>query len=221
MIGSAAANTWSSNKDREQAQKLADQKATRVREAMSSANATYDDILKQLQAYRNNQYTFSSPEMVKDYKDTLSSFKPENYVYDFDKFNYDKTAQDYITPYMDQIIAATGNKVQNTAAGAGLGRSGGTAYDIAEAVAEKNDELYRTALQDYRDDRNFAYQEYSDFINNMQNKYNTMANLTGQKLSAMSGAIQHDEAQDKDYMSDILAIMQDKASNKINASLYA
>lgn len=202
-------------------ERMAKERAQRISEAADYADTQYEDILRQLEDYKGRQYQFASPEMAAEYSSAIQGYDPSQFVYDFDKFSFDKTRDDYVTPYMDDILSQVEARVQGTAAGAGLGRGTGTAEAIASADAEKMNELYQQAQQQYQADRDFAYKTYGDYITNMQNKYNTLANLTTNKINLMGGAISHDEQQESDYMSDILGLAQDRAQNRLTAMIQS
>lgn len=198
-----------------------EQHEANVREGVEEAGRTYDDLMSMLENYKSGQYKFSDPRMAGQYSRMISDFDPESMIYTPEQFSFDKTKEDYVTPYMDDILSQVEARVQGTAAGAGLGRGTGTAEAIASADAEKMNELYQQAQQQYTQDRDFAYKNYADYINNMQNRYSNLANLTSEKIKLMGGAIAHDETQESDYMKDLMGIMQDKAQTKLTGMLNA
>lgn len=187
--------------------------------AVAEADKTYQDIIDQLDLYRAGQRQLATPEMYDAYGKLVSEFDPSQYDYQFDKFEYGKDVSDFINPYYDKIIGETAGQIQQTAAGAGLGRGTGAATDIARGVAQKEDELYKTALQEYNTDRAQQYQEYNDYIRNMQNRYNNLANLTSQRANLLSGAISHDETQESDYMADLLGLMGERAKTRLEGTI--
>lgn len=202
-------------------ERLQKERAQRISKAAAEADTTYEDMMRMIEDARGKQYQLSDPSMAAEYKSAIQGYDPSKMVYDFDQFSFDKTKDDYVTPYMDDILGQVEARVQGTAAGAGLGRGTGTAQAIASADAEKMNELYQQAQQQYQADRDFAYKSYSDYITNMQNKYNTLANLTSNKINLMGGAIQHDETQTSDYLADILGVMGDKAQTKLTSMIQS
>lgn len=94
---------------------------------------------------------------------------PEDY-----KFNYDKTVEDFLNPYMGNVIDVSNAKVQHSAAGAAMGRSTGAAKAIAENTAREYNDIYNTALTAYGQDRSQAYNEWAGYINNMQHRLDTI-----------------------------------------------
>ena len=82
--------------------------------------------------------------------------------------------------------------------------------NIAKGVAEKSDDLYRTAMQDYQNERNFQYQKYQDAIRNNQNYLNALREGNEYKIG-LQGNLAQDYFNTQDSrMSDILKAQQDK-----------
>lgn len=211
-LGLGMANLSAQKKARKERQKAG-------KAALDEANTTYDQMEALLRQYRDGQTSLSDPDMVDDLKELIQNYEGNDY--DFDKFGYDKSVEDFVNPYYDQIIDATANKLQHTAAGAAMGRGTGAALNIAEGVAQKNDDLYKTALSQYNTDRAQSYQEYNDYIRNMQNRMNNLNQNMQTKINLMSGALQHDEAQESDYMSDLLGIMGDRTKTNVEGTIAA
>lgn len=206
--GTIASNLYNSSKDRE------------AREAARSALADqqgasrydYNQILGEIESYYKNRGSLGSAQDVKDYKAAIAGYDPNSFVYNRGKFEdeYNKTASDFINPLRDKIVANEIAGVQHSAAGAGLGRGSGAAEAIAQAVADKDEELYRLAQEDYRDDRNFAYQKYSDYANAMQQKLDTLRAATDTKMTLQGNLAQDYYNVMDSQMSDKLKLKQDK-----------
>lgn len=204
--GTIASNLYNSSKDRE------------AREAARSALADqqgasqydYNQILDSIDTYYKNRGSLGSAQDVKDYKAAIAGYDPNAFVYDRGEFNYNKTANDFINPLRDKIVANEIAGVQHSAAGAGLGRGSGAAEAIAQAVADKDEELYRLAQEDYRDDRDFAYRKYSDYANAMQQKLDTLRAATDTKMTLQGNLAQDYYNVMDSEMSDKLKLKQDK-----------
>ncbi len=192
--------------------------------AQSRANSDYLSIINQINDYYNNNRigAMGTSQDVSDYANAIRGYNADDYVFMPGEFEWDKERKDYLTPYYDQIINDTASKVQQTAAGAGVGRGSGAAAAIAKAVAEKSNELYKEANQEYKDDRNFAYNQYNDYIQNMQN-------ALAQKRAAMDTKVSLQGNLASDYLntmdaqqSDILKARQDAiATNSSYANAMA
>lgn len=170
----------------------------RLEKQQQQQDNEYMQMLSDIGQYYDTRGSLGSADDVRAYRESVGSYNPDDFVYNRGKFSdtYDKTREDFLNPYMEAIIGDTAATVQHTAAGAGLGRGSGAATAIADAVAKKNDELVRTAQQDFESDRNFAYKEYEDYARAMQealdtkrsgleNKINMTGNLANDYFSAM------------------------------------
>lgn len=174
----------------------------------------YNSLSNQVSEYYKNRGSLGTQEDVNEYKAAIEGYNPEDYVYDFKDFDYDKTKEDFLNPYYNKIISDTAGQVQHTAAGAGLGRGTGAALNIAKSTAEKYDELYKTALQEYNQDRSQAYKEYSDAIMNNQNRLNAIREGDQYKIR-LEGDLANDYYNTKDQaMADALKVQQDRLNAK-------
>lgn len=181
------------------------------------SDASYATMLQDLTDYYANRNTLGTAEDAKTYKELIQSYDPNDFVYDFDTENpweYKKTVEDFYNPYRDKIIKGTSDALQHTAAGAGLGRGTGAALNIAQGVADKDQELYNTAYSQFADDRNTSYNQWSDYINKMQNKLNTLQQGYNTQVS-MLGDLSDDFYKVQDaQMADKLKLAQDREAAK-------
>ncbi len=199
-------NMYNSNQDR----KSRERAASRLSEQQRATDNEYSQMLRDIDSYYNGRGSLGTAQDVTSYKDAIAGYDPNQFVYDRGEFDYGKTADDFITPLRDKIVANEIAGVQHSAAGAGLGRGSGAAEAIAQAVADKDEELYRLAQEDYRDDRDFAYKKYSDYAQAMQNKLDTLRAATDTKLT-MQGNLANDYYATMDAaQADRLKARQDK-----------
>lgn len=218
--GTIASNLYNSSKDREAREDARRQLAT----DQSLANQDYKSILDSIDTYYKNRGSLGTAQDVKDYKAAMAAYDPNSFVYNRGKFEdeYNKTASDFINPLRDKIVANEIAGVQHSAAGAGLGRGSGAAEAIAQAVADKDEELYRLAQEDYRDDRNFAYQKYSDYAQAMQQKLDTLRAATDTKMTLQGNLAQDYYNVMDSAQADRLKLNQDKiATNATYAQAMA
>jgi len=180
----------------------------------------YGNIINSINQYYATRGSLGTASDANAYKKAISEYNPEYYAYDFDKElgtfddNYTKTKEDFLNPYYSRIIGDTANSIQHSAAGAGLGRGTGAALNIAKGVGEKSDELYRTAMQDYQNDRNFAYQQYQDRIANNQARLDALNKSTQYKMG-LQGTLAEDYYNVQDArQSDMMKAQQDKLNAK-------
>lgn len=174
----------------------------------------YNQLRGQIESYYAQRGSLGSAQDVNAYKKAIADYNPEAYAASDPGFDYYKTKEDFLNPYYSRIIGDTASQIQHSAAGAGLGRGTGAALNIAKGTAEKSDELYRTAMQDYTQDRQFAYQQYIDRINNNQARLNALNQSTQYKMG-LQGSLASDYYNTMDArQSDIMKAQQDKLNSK-------
>lgn len=212
--GTALANIWNASEEREAREHMLNQ-------LRKQGEITADEY-KQLESIINQYYdergSIGTKKDVDDFAKAMREYDENKYDYDwtkdkgyesFDAYFGNKTKEDYLNPYYDAIIGDTADQIQHSAAGAGLGRGTGAALNIAKGVAQKSDELYKTALQEYNTDRSQKYQEYSDYISNMQERYKNLQDQQKYKLQ-LQGQLANDYLSVMDAkQSDILGARQD------------
>ena len=179
-----------------------------------NTDSKYADILNNIQNYYGNRLgAFGNASDVANYRGLVDAYDPNQMYYTPGEFDATKevgTVNDFINPYYQQIIDDTAEQVQHTAAGAGVGRGSGAAYQIAKEVAEKNRELYNDAYGRYKDARDFAYGKYNDYIQNMQNALAQRRAAMDSKIS-LTGNLANDYVSTMDaQMSDMLKAKQDR-----------
>lgn len=209
-IGGLALGAYDSYKTREAKEKARKE----LKKLGLESDASYATMLQDLTNHYANRNTLGTAEDAQTYKDLIKGYDPNDYAYDFDEFEYNKTADDFINPYRDKIIKGTSDALQHTAAGAGLGRGTGAALNIAKGVADKDQELYNTAYNQFSDDRNTSYNQWSDYINKMQNKLNTLQQGYNSQVT-MQGNLADDYFKVNDAkMADQLKLAQDREAAK-------
>jgi hypothetical protein len=185
--------------------------------AMRDFNLTQDQVEALMDEYYSDPNNFlGSQADVDAYKQAIKDYNPNDYVYDFGEFNYDKSVDDFQNPYYDKIIDATSKKVQHSAAGAGVGRGTGAATAIAEAVAQKNDELYKTALQEYNTDRSQTYSEWAGNIDRMQQRLNQLKSATDSKMTMQGNLAQDYVNTQQQQMADQIAAKQNRSNGNLS-----
>lgn len=221
MVAGTAANLYS-NHTQNKAQKEANENEREARlQAQSQLRAQgkltqsqYEDTIKDINDYYDSRIGLGSKEDVSKYKSSIEGYDPNDYVYDFKDFKYKKTKEDFLNPYYNQIISDVAQKAQGSAAGAGMGRSTFAAQNIARAVAQKEDELYKTALQEYNTDRSQAYKEYAEAITRNQERLNALRAGAQYKMG-LEGDLAKDYINVQDQrQSDLMKANQDKLASK-------
>lgn len=211
-LASSGISAYSNNKASEAELKAKKDAANELRRQGQLTDSEYEQVIQQIEDYYNNRGSLGTEEDVNAYKEAIAGYNPEDYAYKPGEFGWDQehTKDEYLNPYYGRIISDTANQIQHTAAGAGLGRGSGAALNIAKGVSEKSDELYRTALQDYNQDRQFEYQKYADAIKNNQNYLNALRSGNEYKIG-LQGNLAADYYNTQDArMADLLKAQQDK-----------
>ena len=225
-LGVMAANLIGNQLNSAAEQEQKEQGRKYLQGAQSSANSAYNNIINGIDAYYKQRGSLGTAQDATAYKQAIEGYDPDSFVYTPGEFNAADygvgSREDYINPYYDQIIGDTAAQVQHSAAGAGIGRGSGAAQAIATEVAQKNNELWKEANQEYKDERNFAYNQYSDYIQNMQNALNAKRAATDTKLT-MQGNLANDYYNVMDSaQSDRLKALQDQiATNSTYSSAMA
>lgn len=194
LIG-AGINAYANYKAQERERKAREAARRQLEYNKQQTANEYRDILSGIQDYYDNRVGLGQIDDVNDYRTALANYNPEDYVgseYSAEDFNktFDKNKEDFINPYYSRIIGDTANQIQHSAAGAGLGRGTGAALGIAKGTAEKSDELYRTAMSDYQNERDFAYKQFADAIRNNQTRLDALRQGTQYKLGLQGNLAQ-------------------------------
>ena len=217
-LGGLALGAYDSYKTREAKEKARKE----LKKLGLESDASYATMLQDLTDHHASRNSLGTLEDALSYKDLMQGYDPNNFVYDFDtdknKWGYDKTVEDFYNPYRDKIIKGTSDALQHTAAGAGLGRGTGAALNIAQGVADKDQDLYNTAYSQFSDDRNTSYNQWSDYVTKMQHKLDTLRQGYDTKIS-MQGDLADDfyKIQDE-FMADKLKLAQDREAAKASYS---
>jgi hypothetical protein len=169
----------------------------RRRQANQQISAWELEASRILEEAARGQTQLSSPTDLADYQKLKASYDPYAYVYtDYEPFDKSKyNVEDYLNPQREAILADIAKTTQNTAAGAGLGHSSGALESIARNVLDKDESLYDTAYDRMVAERNFDYGAYTDYINQMQNRLNTLQQGMQTQMGNLRGDIQFDQQQ--------------------------
>lgn len=215
----AALNTWNSEKEREAAERARREKANAVNNAGALASHDLDNILDILDQYNQNRMRLADEGDVSALKDIVNSYSPQ--TYDFDKFSYDKTVDDFINPEAQKIAELAGLETQADLAGSGAAKGSGALAGMGYSRWKAAQDLYKDAQSQMLQDRSQAYKEYGDYIDRMQEKLNTISQGQLNKANLLSGLVQNEQTQQGDYMSDLLNILGDKAQTRVNTAIGA
>lgn len=215
----AATSMINAAEERDQERRLQEQKQRAIQTALAQSNVTFEQMQDILNSYNQGRIKLADDSMVKQYKDLMTSYEPQ--VYDFDKFSYDKTVDDFMNPEAEKIAQLAGLETQAQMAGQGNAKGSGGLANMGYSRWKAAEDLYKDAQAQYNADRSQAYQEYGDYITNMQKKLDTISQGQLQKIQMLGGAVSNEQQQQADYISDLLGIMGDKASTNVNATIGA
>lgn len=214
-LGGAAIQGYYADKASEREANARKEAAQQLRAQGQITDAEYGKMINEINQYYNTRGSLGTRSDVNEYRSAIQNYNPEDYVAEDPGFNFYKTKEDYLNPYYAQIIGQTRDELQHTAAGAGLGRGTGAALNIAKGVAEKSDELYNTAMSDYRDERDFAYKQYTDAITNAQNRLNALREGNQYKMGLQGNLAQNYFDTMDARQSDLMAAQQDKLNAQV------
>lgn len=164
----------------------------KVEELAKQIGMDYTNLQREFDTwYTNHKSEFFDESAADDYKNAADKIRNFDYSkYDWldtdgdgvisdsekeaAKYNYDKSVEDFMTPYLEDLQADAAAKLEHTAAGAGVGRGTGAARAIANSNADIKDKAYKTALEEFKADRNFDYQMWSDYTQSMRDRLANM-----------------------------------------------
>ena len=205
--------------------KKREQNKKQIEKIKGNVESDYDKMVELLEGYREGQDRFVTPEMKKKYREMLSEYDPNAYIYDFNKFQFTDeegkplTREDFLAENKAAMIADIEDALSHSAAGAGLGRGIGTGRAIAQGVADKSLELQRLANQEYQQERTNAYNEWSDYIDKMQTKMGLQETGYRQQMGLIGGEMERERGEESDYMADLLSLLQGKSSDITQAKM--
>lgn len=101
----------------------------------------------------------------------------------------------------------------------GIGRGTGAANQIATAVADKNEELYKDALEAMNQDRQFAYNLWNAKIQQGQNRLNQLKNAKDTQLSLYGGLAEDFKEYNRAKLQDMINLDQQKMNNQLSLTL--
>ncbi|MCQ2087772.1 MAG: hypothetical protein MJZ37_06905, partial [Bacilli bacterium] len=169
--------------------------------------------------YRQNESIGRADDVTK-YRGLVDTYDPNEFVYDYEDFDTDKyNVDDYYAANRQAIIDKTSDQLQSTAAGAGIGRGTGAANQIATGVANKNEELYRDALQAMNQDRNFAYNLWNAKIQHGQNRLNQIRSATEAQMQMYGNLAQDYQQWNQDKAQAYMDLEKEKMNNQLSLTL--
>ena len=193
------------------------------RDILSKASQMLDASTNELQSlvsqwYKDNP-SIGSKQDVETYSDLTHSYDPNEFDYDYEDFDETYDVNDYYAPNREALIEKTGDAVQARAAGAGIGRGTGAANQIATAVADKNESLYKDALDSMNQDRQFAYNLWNAKIQHGQNRLSQLKSAKDTQLQLYGGLAEDFQNWNQSKLQQQVDIDQQRANNNLSLTL--
>lgn len=201
-----------------------------LEKAAQQLNASTEELQTRVNQWYKENKSIGSQSDINDYQalirgGTLSNgtavegYDPNEFVYDYEDFDNNYNVDDYYAPNREALIEKTGDAVQARAAGAGIGRGTGAANQIATAVADKNEDLYKDALEAMNQDRQFAYNLWNAKIQQGQNRLNQLKNAKDTQLSLYGGLAEDFQNWNKAKLQSQIDLDQQKMNNQLSLTL--
>ena len=213
-VGLAAGlfSAYEQEQDERKRQKILEQAA----QQLNTSTAQLKEAVNQW--YKDNP-SMGSKADVNKYTELVADYDPNEFVYDAEDFDNSYNVDDYYAPNREALIEKTGDAVQARAAGAGIGRGTGAANQIATAVADKNEQLYKDALAAMNQDRQFAYNLWNAKIQQGQNRLNQLKNAKDTQLSLYGGLAEDFQNWNKSQLQSMIDLDQQKMNNDLSLTL--
>lgn len=179
--------------------------------AAGSADSQYATLLNQINDYYSQRGSLGTAQDANDYANAIRGYDVNGAAYLPGEFNtYNKTVEDFESPYKEAMLGDVVSSIQHSAAGAGLGRGSGAAGAIAQGVLDKSLELRREANAEYQADRTFEYTKYNDYIRNMNQALAQRQQALNNKLTLQGNLAQDYYGAMDARQSDIMGATQDR-----------
>lgn len=191
-----------------------------LKKASLQLNASTNELQARLnQWYKENQ-SIGTKDDVDTYGNLVHGYDPNEFVYDYEDFEEDKyDVDDYYAPNRAALIEKTGDAVQARAAGAGIGRGTGAANQIATAVADKNEDLYKDALAAMNQDRQFAYNLWNAKIQQGQNRLSQLKSAKDTQLQLYGGLAEDFQNWNNAKLQSQIDLDQQRMNNQLSLTL--
>lgn len=190
-----------------------------LEKASQQLNTSIANLQTKLDEYYRQNESIGTAEDKLKYQELAHGFDPNEFVYDYEDFDDNYDVNDYYAANRQAIIDKTSDQLQFTAAGAGIGRGTGAANQIATGVANKNEELYRDALQAMNQDRQFAYNLWNSQIQLGQNRLNQLRSAKEAQLSLYGNLAQDYQQWNQEKAQAYMDLEKEKMNNQLELTL--
>lgn len=190
-----------------------------LEQASKQLNTSTEDLQSLVDQWYIDNPSIGSQQDVSTYHNLIEDYDPNEFVYDYEDFDNNYDVNDYYAPNRDALIEKTGDAVQARAAGAGIGRGTGAANQIATAVADKNESLYKDALEAMNQDRTFAYNLWNSKIQQGQNRLNQLKSAKDTQLSLYGGLAEDFQNWNQSKLQQQIDLDQQRMNNQLSLTL--
>lgn len=190
-----------------------------LEKASSLLNASTSELESLVKQWYKDNPSIGSRQDVETYSKLTHDYDPNEFVYDFEDFDEQYDVNDYYAPNREALIEKTGDAVQARAAGAGIGRGTGAANQIATAVADKNESLYKDALEAMNQDRQFAYNLWNAKIQHGQNRLTQLKNAKDTQLQLYGGLAEDFKNWNQSKLQQQVDLDQQRMNNQLSLTL--
>ena len=202
-----------------------------LKKASKQLNTSTEDLKSLVEQWYANNPSIGTQKDVSTYHNLIDEYDPNEFVYSDEDTNGDGipdaikdfdnsyNVDDYYAPNRDALIDKTADAVQARAAGAGIGRGTGAANQIATAVADKNESLYKDALEAMNQDRTFAYNLWNSKIQQGQNRLNQLKSAKDTQLSLYGGLAEDFKNWNQSKLQQQIDLDQQKMNNQLSLTL--
>ena len=190
-----------------------------LKKASLQLNASTNELQSRLKQWYKENQSIGTKKDVSTYSNLVHDYDPNEFVYDYEDFEDEYDVNDYYAPNREALIEKTGDAVQARAAGAGIGRGTGAANQIATAVADKNEELYKDALEAMNQDRQFAYNLWNAKIQHGQNRLTQLKNAKDTQLQLYGGLAEDFQKWNQSKLQQQIDPDQQRLNNQLSLTL--
>lgn len=166
--------------------------------------ATEEDLNNYLDKLKGTSYM----DMYNQYYDTNGDGKVDSN--DIKEFDYTGSAEDFYNKNADKIIGQVMNKAQGAAASKGMGRSYDGLASMTQAAVDKNEELWKDAMNEYNQDYDRKYKSWSDYLNQKSDLYNTYMDAYNNDLNITKDLASMYTEQEASEFSDLVGLEKER-----------
>ena len=198
-----------------------------IQQAAAQMNASYADIERMFNKYKQENQSIGRESDLAKYRELVDTYDPSEFEYNeenlgvpttFDTSEFDDIDKWY-APNRQAIIDKTADSIQHRAAGMGIGRGTGAANMIATGVADKNEELYKDALNARNTDRQFAYSLWQTNIQNAQNRLKNLQEGKKTQLDLYGNLAEDFQNYNRDMAQTEMDLAKQRANNNMSLTL--